>query len=78
MTEKQTNNAKPARDLLDPKNDYVFKRLFVRAPRLLVALINAVRHTDPRRSAPLYPSHTGFRESEVRSSCPRARHADEA
>lgn len=30
-------------DLLDPKNDYVFKRLFVRAPELLVALINAVR-----------------------------------
>ncbi|EIC22303.1 conserved hypothetical protein, putative transposase or invertase [Thiorhodovibrio frisius] len=32
-----------APDLLDPKNDYVFKRLFVRAPELLVALINAVR-----------------------------------
>jgi len=30
-------------DLLDPKNDYVFKRLFADAPDLLVALINAVR-----------------------------------
>jgi len=30
-------------DLLDPKNDYVFKRLFADAPALLVALINAVR-----------------------------------
>ena len=46
MTEKQTGNAEPALDLLDPKNDYVFKRLFVRAPRLLVALINAVRHAE--------------------------------
>ena len=47
MTENQTDTAEPARDLLDPKNDYVFKRLFVRAPRLLVALINAVRHAEP-------------------------------
>jgi predicted transposase/invertase (TIGR01784 family) len=31
-------------DLLDPKNDYVFKRLFADAPALLVALINAVRY----------------------------------
>jgi predicted transposase/invertase (TIGR01784 family) len=31
-------------DLLDPKNDYVFKRLFADAPALLAALINAVRH----------------------------------
>ena len=30
-------------DLLDPKNNYVFKRLFADAPDLLVALINAVR-----------------------------------
>jgi predicted transposase/invertase (TIGR01784 family) len=30
-------------DLLDPKNDYVFKRLFADAPALLAALINAVR-----------------------------------
>ena len=29
-------------DLLDPKNDYVFKRLFADAPNLLAALINAV------------------------------------
>lgn len=35
-------------DLLDPKNDYVFKRLFADAPALLVALINAVRpHAIP-------------------------------
>jgi large subunit ribosomal protein L17 len=26
----------------------------------------------------VYPSHMGFRESEVRSSCPSARHADES
>jgi hypothetical protein len=39
-------NVEPARDLLDPKNDCVFKRLFVRAPLLLVALINAVRHAE--------------------------------
>ena len=36
-------------DLLDPKNDYVFKRLFADAPALLVALINAVR----RHAAPI-------------------------
>ena len=30
-------------ELLDPKNDYVFKRLFADAPDLLAALINAVR-----------------------------------
>jgi len=30
-------------DLLDPRNDYVFKRLFAEAPALLVSLINAVR-----------------------------------
>jgi len=29
--------------LLDPKNDFVFKKLFAGAPHLLVALINAVR-----------------------------------
>jgi len=33
--------------LLDPKNDFVFKRLFVEAPLLLAALINAVRSTEP-------------------------------
>lgn len=35
------------RPLLDPKNDYVFKRLFVEAPELLVELINAVRADEP-------------------------------
>jgi len=39
-------NAQP-HPLLDPKNDYVFKRLFADAPPLLIALINAVRSTDP-------------------------------
>ncbi len=34
-------------DLLDPKNDYVFKRLFADAPALLAALINAVRWRAP-------------------------------
>jgi predicted transposase/invertase (TIGR01784 family) len=33
--------------LLDPKNDFVFKRLFADAPELLAALINAVRSTEP-------------------------------
>jgi len=32
--------------LLDPKNDYVFKRLFAVAPNLLTELINAVRSED--------------------------------
>jgi len=32
--------------LLDPKNDYVFKRLFAVAPDLLTALINAIRSED--------------------------------
>jgi hypothetical protein len=40
-------------DLLDPKNDYVFKRLFADDPALLADLINAVRH----RAAPI----TGLR-----------------
>ena len=39
--------------LLDPKNDYVFKRLFADDPVLLADLINAVRH----RAAPI----TGLR-----------------
>jgi predicted transposase/invertase (TIGR01784 family) len=34
-------------DLLDPKNDYVFKRLFADDPDLLIALINAVRYRAP-------------------------------
>lgn len=33
--------------LLDPKNDFVFKKLFAEAPTLLAALINAVRSTEP-------------------------------
>ncbi len=33
--------------LLDPKNDYVFKRLFADSPELLAALINAVRWRLP-------------------------------
>ena len=32
--------------LLDPKNDFVFKKLFVGAPDLLAALINAVRPNE--------------------------------
>jgi hypothetical protein len=34
-------------DLLDPKNDYVFKRLFADSPDLLAALISAVRCNEP-------------------------------
>jgi predicted transposase/invertase (TIGR01784 family) len=33
--------------LLDPKNDFVFKKLLADAPTLLAALINAVRHPRP-------------------------------
>jgi predicted transposase/invertase (TIGR01784 family) len=33
--------------LLDPKNDFVFKKLFAGAPELLIALINAVRTDAP-------------------------------
>ena len=33
--------------LLDPKNDFVFKRLFVGSPELLADLINAVRNDAP-------------------------------
>ena len=32
--------------LLDPKNDYIFKRLFATAPDLLSTLINAVRYEE--------------------------------
>ena len=35
-------------DLLDPCNDYVFKRLFAVSPVLLADLINAVRSEEPR------------------------------
>ena len=34
--------------LLDPKNDYVFKRLFASDPELTVALINDLRPGLPR------------------------------
>ncbi|MEN9315271.1 MAG: hypothetical protein RIS35_1664 [Pseudomonadota bacterium] len=34
-------------ELLDPKNDYVFKRLLADSPTLLASLINAVRHDRP-------------------------------
>ncbi|MFZ1537225.1 MAG: hypothetical protein WAT23_07575 [Chromatiaceae bacterium] len=34
-------------NLLDPKNDFVFKKLFGEAPLLLTALINAVRSQEP-------------------------------
>ena len=34
-------------DLLDPKNDDVFKRLFADSPDLLAALISAVRYDEP-------------------------------
>ena len=37
----------PGMDLLDPKNDYVFKRLFADSPELLAALISAVRCDEP-------------------------------
>jgi hypothetical protein len=33
--------------LLDPRNDYVFKRIFALSPKLLADLINAVRATEP-------------------------------
>lgn len=36
------------RTLLDPTNDYVFKRLFAEAPELLVSLINDLRPDLPR------------------------------
>ena len=33
--------------LLDPKNDYIFKRLFSQSPDLLSDLINSIRHDQP-------------------------------
>ncbi len=38
-------------ELLDPKNDYVFKRLFAEAPELLVCLINDLRPNLPEVTA---------------------------
>ena len=37
----------PAVTLLDPKNDYVFKRVFANAPELLIQLINDIRQDEP-------------------------------
>jgi len=37
--------------LLDPKNDYVFKRLFAGDPELTVALINDLRPDVPRMAS---------------------------
>ena len=37
----------PTLPLLDPKNDFVFKRLFAQRPELLADLINAVRSDQP-------------------------------
>ena len=34
-------------EMLDPRNDYVFKRLFADAPELLASLINAIRPHRP-------------------------------
>ncbi len=42
-----TPSAPEQQSLLDPKNDFVFKKLFAGAPHLLMALINAVRATEP-------------------------------
>ena len=33
--------------LLDPKNDYIFKRLFAQSPELLSDLINSIRYDQP-------------------------------
>ena len=45
-TARPTQTANATMILLDPKNDYIFKRLFATAPHLLTALINAVRHEE--------------------------------
>lgn len=45
--QKQQKNTAPLNSLLDPTNDYVFKRLFAGAPELLVALINDLRPDLP-------------------------------
>ena len=37
--------------LLDPRNDFVFKRLFTHRPELLAGLINAVRSEHEARRA---------------------------
>ena len=55
----------PADELLDPKNDYVFKRVFGEAPELLVCLINDLRPDLPeiRSVEILYP---GINAEELR------------
>jgi len=42
----QTRRLPMSNTLLDPKNDFVFKKLFVNAPDLLADLINAVRSDE--------------------------------
>ncbi len=44
IQEKLAN--RKATDLLDPRNDYVFKRLFADEPELLIELINAIRYRE--------------------------------
>ncbi len=45
---QNTNNLSHSKNLLDPKNDFVFKRIFSEAPDLLCHLINAVRSDQPK------------------------------
>jgi len=47
----RTGRPNPAPELLDPKNDYVFKRLFGEDPDLLVAPINDLRPDLPQITA---------------------------
>jgi predicted transposase/invertase (TIGR01784 family) len=47
MSSGAENASEPAVELLDPKNDYVFFRIFSEEPELLVDLINAVRSHEP-------------------------------
>ena len=48
--------SEPTIELLDPKNDYVFFRLFSEEPELLVDLINAVRSHEPPIASVISPS----------------------
>ncbi|WP_425358608.1 hypothetical protein [Thiocystis violascens] len=54
-----------AADLLDPKNDYVFKRIFGEDPSLLVALINDLRPDLPEIRA-VEILNPGIRAEELR------------
>ncbi|MBK5937713.1 Rpn family recombination-promoting nuclease/putative transposase [Halochromatium roseum] len=47
MTNGPEKASQPDFELLDPKNDYVFFRIFSEEPELLVDLINAVRGHEP-------------------------------